>query len=387
VAVAVLAGALGTALIAGGLWMAFGPEPTERSQTDIEPAEPTTPETATASAGTTEAVGATQTSPASNGGSGSGTDESGDGSGLAEGLGAPKRVAKIAYRLEDGLYVSDEDGGNATLKFESARGPYALSPDAATLAVIEAGSLNLVDVATGEATVVGPAASTATPSWLADSSRVVYRRRASGTTEGFQLFYADRKGGQPELLAPGSQAAVSPDASVIVVLVSDEPVLGGAASVQVSLDGSPLTPVSVKGGVPISVATNGKRVFVGVEGSEGGSAVISMAPDGRDAKQVVGPVPNNVPATWGTLLPSPDGGLLAMAAHGDDGYSRTFIVSSSGGTPVAISRRRDSYLHSWSASGDRLFVVEGNAFQGEPTALVSVARNGTGRRVVVDGAE
>jgi Tol biopolymer transport system component len=139
--------------------------------------------------------------------------------------------------------------------------------------------------------------------------------------------------------------------------------------------------------MPTAVATNGERVFVAVTDGDAGSAVLSMKPDGRDAKQVVGTVPGTTRVVWGSVRPSPDGELLALAAQGDDGYSRTFIVSSGGGTPIALANRRDSYLHGWSAAGDRLFLIEGNTFQGETTSLVSVARNGTGRRILVPGAE
>ena len=43
IALAVLAGALGTALFAAGLWMVFRPEPHATVQSEIEPAEETTP--------------------------------------------------------------------------------------------------------------------------------------------------------------------------------------------------------------------------------------------------------------------------------------------------------------------------------------------------------
>lgn len=385
-----LAGALGTALIAAGIWMALRPEPTAPQQTEIEPAEQTEPQTPTAAPVTPDA---TATTDAQGGASAPGTP-TGDGTGIKPGgispstnPEAPKRAAKVAYRLDSSIYIANEDGSDAQALIESAGGPYALSPDAETLAYVSGGRISLIDAAGGDAKEVAPAAGSFVPCWLADSSRVVYRRRATGTPEGSKLFSAARAGGKPDLLAPGREVAISADGAVVVVLATDELMTDGSAYVQVARDGAEFKPVRVQGGMPTAVATNGERIFVAVMDGEGGSAIISMKPDGRDAKQVVGPVPGSTRVLWGSVRPSPEGDLLALAAQGDDGYSRTFVVSSSGGTPIALATRRDSYLHGWSAAGDRLFLIEGNTFQGETTSLVSVARNGTGRRILVPGAE
>lgn len=390
---AVLAGALGTALIAAGIWMALRPEPPAPRQTEIEPAERTTPETPTAvpvspsTSGTAEVPIGAATTPSSTTDPGAGAGAPSTPGGIEENPDAPTRVALIAYRLGADLYVAQEDGSSARAVVRSVSGPYALSPDAGTLAVIRSGVLELLDVASGDAEEAGPAAETAVPCWLADSSRVIFRRRATGTSEGFQLFSVERDGGKAVLLAPGSQAAVSPDGRVVVVRGGDEVVLDGSAYVYVSVEGSALAPVQILGGMPTTVATNGERVFVSVASGERGSAVISMLPDGRDSRQVVGAVPGTASAMWAAMRPSPDGTLLALAAQGDDGYSRTFIAPAGGGQLVSLAKRRDSYLHCWSATGDRLFLIEGNAFQGETTSLVSFKPDGSGRTVVVSGAE
>ncbi len=48
--------------------------------------------------------------------------------------------------------------------------------------------------------------------------------------------------------------------------------------------------------------------------------------------------------------------------------------------------RRDNYFLQWSADSAWLYLIEGNAFQGESTSLYRVGRDGQGRRLLVQGA-
>jgi Tol biopolymer transport system component len=86
------------------------------------------------------------------------------------------------------------------------------------------------------------------------------------------------------------------------------------------------------------------------------------------------------------LCASPDGAYLAYAESGDDGYSRAFVYDVAKRTSVALSVRRDTYPVCWTHDGSRVLFVEGNAFQGEATALMSARPDGMGRAVLVAGA-
>ena len=46
-----------------------------------------------------------------------------------------------------------------------------------------------------------------------------------------------------------------------------------------------------------------------------------------------------------------------------------WLVPITGGSPVSLSSRRDDYPLKWSVSGKDILFIEGNAFQGESTAL------------------
>jgi len=91
-------------------------------------------------------------------------------------------------------------------------------------------------------------------------------------------------------------------------------------------------------------------------------------------------------ASFQDLCASGDGNRLAYAEAGDDGYSRIFAMDAAGGgSPVTLSVRRDDYPMCWGCDG-RLFFIEGNAWQGESTKLMSVQPDGTGRTTVLEGA-
>lgn len=92
-------------------------------------------------------------------------------------------------------------------------------------------------------------------------------------------------------------------------------------------------------------------------------------------------------ANYTKLAWSPDGQQIAVDRSGDDGYSRVAVVGVAGDRPGwEVNAKRDNYLLGWSGDGSRLLYFEGNSFQGAPSNLWIVKRNGTSRRVVVTNA-
>lgn len=382
IALAVLAGALGTALFAGGLWLGLQSKDAAPTQTEIEPAEPSEAPTgsAIASSGATGEPGSSETTAAA----GDGAPGTSDTAGTSEFT----RAAKVAFRLGASVYVANEDGSDAVAVARWGEGTYALSPDGQTLALIDGGALRLIDVATGSVSKGGRADSTFAPVWAPNSATVHIGRRAADPEDGRTLYAIARDGGDRESLGSGEGLAVSPDGRVLVVLEpTDSDAAGGF--VRVSVDGRAPDRLPVSGGVPTAVGAGGDRIFVALSDGARGTAVISLKSDGSDMRQVAGAVPGQMPAFWSTLSTSPDGRTLALQADGDDGYRRSFItqISEESGSLADLTHRRDGSLHNWNAAGDRLFLIEGNVFQGQSTSLVSVARDGTGRRDIVTGAE
>lgn len=288
---------------------------------------------------------------------------------------------RIAYRLGTTLYVANEDGSQPSPVARVAEGPYALSPDGLTLAVVADGRLTLLDTGSGAAVDVGPAIEEQ-PVWMPDSHTVLFVRRA-GHAEEVRRVGRDGTGGTA--VHAGSGVSVSPNGRVIVVR-------GGSVSTQtddhvwVSTGGSRFRRVRVTGGFVTAIAAGDRRIYVGVADAEGRAWIEVMAPDGSSARRLSeGPL-DDERADWGQLCLSPDGRHLGAVAVGDDGYSRISIIRLADGAVVRVLTRRDAYPRCWSASGDHLYYIEGNAYQGEPTALYRVAPDGAGRRLIATGA-
>jgi protease II len=102
--------------------------------------------------------------------------------------------------------------------------------------------------------------------------------------------------------------------------------------------------------------------------------------------RLVGPGAAEDHTGFGMLSLSPDETRLAYARTGDDGYSRMSVVKSMGGESYAVSTRRDCYPLGWAADSSAVFYIEGNAWQGESTALMKMNASGSGRTVLVSGA-
>lgn len=290
------------------------------------------------------------------------------------------RAARIAFRLGATVYVANEDGSSPTPVAAVAEGPFALSPDGLTLAVIADGRLKLFDTSTGAA-VDAAAATDMHPVWMPDSSEVIYARK-TGHGQMRDIRRIRRDGTGDGSLRAGFAVSVSPNGRVIAVL----PVEDTKGQVYVSVDGGRFKRFSVGTGSPTAVAAGDARVYVAVNGTNG-AWIGSVGLDGGGRSKLVGAPAGDVPAIWGSMCLSPAGTHLGVAAEGDDEYSRVGIIPLPRGTSTQVGLRRDSYLRCWSTDGRYLLYVEGNAYQGEPTILYRVEADGSDRRVVATGAE
>lgn len=389
VALIVAAGVLGTALVAYGLWLAFRPPSGPPKQSRIEPAARTEPATLpplpavtpTSSAGATSSTGATGAAvPTSTPGGGGGATRP-----------AAGRAEKIAFRLGGSVYVADEDGTGARAVARFGSGPYALSPDGSTLAAVPSDELVLVDVSTGAQVSVDPAQQV-TPVWKPDSSRVMWVRSSETPPGASQVWSVAKDGGDAKLLVNAAdRVSVSPDGRVLLA----RPWLSGTAlpgsfHVLVSKQGGAFRPVEVPG-IPTALGASNRRAFVGISNPRASAAnkisLISMDFSGGHGERILGKPSGDVMAAWSELCVSPDGMLLAAGALGDDEYSRAWIIPLGGGDAVLVTPRRDGYVHGWSASGRELYLVDGNAYQGETTALLVVDGASGSRRLLVTGAQ
>lgn len=347
-------------------------------QPEFEPAEPT-------AEATLPVVPSTPASGSSSTTTGSATASSPSGPGVTTPAGFT-RAPKLAFRLGGSVYVAAEDGSGAVAVARVPQGPYALSPDARTLAVVESGSLVLYDVATGRRAPVGPAELSA-PVWHPDSSAVLYVRLSSSAGGTPEVWRVSAGGTGAKRLEAGMEGAVSTDGRTTVIRPLDAGYSSpaDASRLLVSVDGG-FEPISLPG-QPTAIAVGKDRVYVALVDAKGEPSIVSAAFDGTGIKKVLGAPPGGLGAVWGKLCLSSDGSRLAVAALGDDGYSRVRVVPAAGGTSTDLTPRRDAEIHGWSAKGDVLFLREGNSYQGETTALISVRPDGTKRTTVVTGAQ
>lgn len=112
--------------------------------------------------------------------------------------------------------------------------------------------------------------------------------------------------------------------------------------------------------------------------------LVRLSSDGSTTK-VLATTGNDVLRSLHDVLTGGQAGRFAYDMVGDDGYSRIFVIGSDGQQLTPVPSGRDAYPLGWSADGARLFYVEGNVSQGEPTALFSVDPQGGGKRVVLNG--
>ena len=103
----------------------------------------------------------------------SGTD-SGTSNGISSSPSVPQ-IAKIVYRLDGALWVSDEDGSAAKKVADVATGSFALSPDGAHVAYVDVASktLHVAVVSSADVKEIGPAEDVR-PVWSPNSSTIAY---------------------------------------------------------------------------------------------------------------------------------------------------------------------------------------------------------------------
>lgn len=366
------------ALVTAGVWWINRPAPTPPPKRVIEPAQETSAPPSAPSSG----VVATQ-SPVPD-------------SGTASPTGAPSKSAdaRIVFRLGTKLYVAKPDGTDAT-PVASAVEVYALSPDGTKLAVVVAPgepvpagvragtTLAVIDLATKQAKAVGKDAVPVEPSWAPDSSWLAYTAKSGGQTAVKRVAIGGR--GDEVLVSPGTSPVVSPDGRRVAYSASLPS--GVADSVRV---------ISVPGpravAVPDSAGASswgwtpaGDLYFVRKGAAQDTWDLWRWSASGGSAR--VGSVGLEPPAfALSRILVSPDGARVAVSATGDDDYSRIWIFDTAAARFVSVSTRRDAYPYTWLPDG-RLAYYEGNVYQGEPSMLASIMGDGTGRRLVVTGAQ
>ena len=213
------------------------------------------------------------------------------------------------------------------------------------------------------------------PVWAPDSASVVFSSPDAAHDQRVR-----RDGTGSTALGVGSAPALSPDGNVLV----------GSRRTTRSLSRSWFCPPILHApGAAMDVAVSNARIFVATEPSAEGSTpagVWSLALDGTDARRLVGPPADPAAYAYASLCRSPGGARISFAAVGDDGYSRVMVMRADGTGLRTVSIRRDGYPLCWSSDGSRLYFIEGNAFQGQRTDLLSCAPDGTGVRLVVPQA-
>jgi len=288
----------------------------------------------------------------------------------------PQRAPVVAYRRDGWLCVTSETEPAEKRLVRSSAGPFALSPDGATLAWIDeaSGRLLLIDTARGESATVGPAVPSA-PSWASDSEAVVY------TAPGPVVRRVLRDGTGAQTLFEGQEGVFASRGGSVVGISA-----GGASEIVVWREGGRVARIDV--GAPVtSVAADDARVYYATRSVGTARARLgSIARDGTDPRDLVHSSASAKPVMVTDLRLSPDGRILAYAERGDDGYARVFTVRLDGGAPVPLPGRRDCLLLDWGADGQSLLVIEGNAVQSEVTSLVRVRPDGTARVVLKEGA-
>ncbi|MHB1340825.1 MAG: hypothetical protein ACYC77_10800 [Coriobacteriia bacterium] len=292
---------------------------------------------------------------------------------------APAGVCMVAYRRGGWVCVAKPDGSGEARLVESNEGVFALSPDATTLAVIDAGTavLSLVDLKSMKVTEVGRATQDR-PAWGPDSTWLAYTMSVSA---GPQVRRVNRDGGGATKLFDGLDPAVSPEGDVVVGRA-----VAGASGTLIAWTKSGVERYTI-GEQVTDVATDGGNLYFVQMGSQTTAATLHRMDLGGHGNTVLRDSAGATrPISYHDLCISADGKYLAFAEWGDDGYSRLFSMTTSGEHKVtSLSVRRDDYPTCWGCDG-RLYFIEGNALQGEATRLMAVGPTGLGRVTLVEGA-
>lgn len=286
---------------------------------------------------------------------------------------APGYVPLVSYRRDGWLCVAAEDGTGERRVVASAAGVQTLAPDGSVLAFVDSGSgaLAIADVASGAVVAVGPALQDP-PSWSPDSGWLAY------TAPGPKVMRVTRFGTSTTEAFAGSMPSVSVrDAAVVGLAPSGEVVVWRAGSV-----------TKVRGsGTVTGLATDGATIYYGAMAAGGAVSLRAMGTDGGGDRTLVASPDSARAVTFGELMLAPDASRLVFAERSDDGFSMMFSVPVAGGSATTLCVRRDCYPLRWTADSGSVLFIEGNSFQGDPTALMRVAPSGTSRRLLVNGAD
>ncbi|TDB39547.1 MAG: hypothetical protein D9V44_00825 [Actinobacteria bacterium] len=356
------------AAVAAGAWLLFGRAPAATPSATYEPipgsksASGTVSVDETASAAATESITATGTP------------------GVVDPAAKPgAATCTVAYRRAGKLCVARRDGSGEVVVADSEDGVFALSPDGRTLAFVDSAKrhLMLVNVATGTQVDAGQAA-LERPAWPQDSGWCVFT--GDGARSGVRRVSKDGTGGSA--LFAGTSPAVSADGATVVGIRAN----ADGSSAIVAYRGGKAATLGVSG-YAVDVAAGPDHVYYAVAADDLAPAEIrSMTFSGGGGVVLRSGPQAGARASFQDLCLSTDGARLAFAEVGDDGYSRLFAVNAAdGGAPSSLSVRRDDYPLCWGCD-ERLYFIEGNAWQGEATKLMAVRGDGTGRTIVVEGA-
>ncbi len=292
---------------------------------------------------------------------------------------------RIGFHLGSTLYLASEDGKNKTPMYLPGT-DYALSPDGTTVAAIDKGKFMMAAVGThllsSSPSTPGLAAEAVRPVWTPDSSQALFVRADKSGEPHVWVF--KRSSGTTTDLGPGSGAAVSPDGSHVALLPADDT----SRSITIlPLAGGSKTSVKLTSGDPVAIALGTKRLFVSTLSAAGNSSIWAFDYNGANKKRLVdSSVASDTAVTYGNLMLSPSGTKVLFSADGDDGYSRLWTVPAIGGKASKLSGRRDGYPLGWTRDGKYVLFIEGNAFQGQETALWRSDLTGTKRTKLVEGA-
>lgn len=356
------------AVVAAGAWLLFGRTPATTPSATYEPIPGSSSPTGAVSAEASASIGSTASAVVT------GTP------GVVDPAAQPgAAICMVAYRRSGKLCVARPDGSGEVVVADSDDGVFALSPDARTLAFVDSAKrrLMLVDVGSGKQADAGPAA-LERPAWPQDSTWCVFT--GAGSQAGIRRVAKDGSGGKA--LFAGSSPAVSADGATIVGVRSNA---DGSSAIVVYRNGKAAT-LRVSG-YAVDAAVGSDRVCYAVAADDLAPAEIrSMTFTGGGGIVLKSGPQAGARASFQDLCLNRDGSRLAYAEVGDDGYSRLFAVNGADGAGlVSLSVRRDDYPLCWGCDG-RLYFIEGNAWQGESTKLMAVRSDGTGRAVVLEGA-
>ncbi|MDO8964852.1 MAG: hypothetical protein Q7W30_10245 [Coriobacteriia bacterium] len=298
------------------------------------------------------------------------------------------RARLLAYRQDGAVWVVGESGEDPRRVFNSSAGPFALSPDGASIAIIDTASetLSIVDVASGRSVVVGKAVPDR-PSWAADSSVFVYSSQKVGTHDT-EVDRVKRDGTGRVSLGLGFGGRFMPDGRIAAISAKRSQ---AGTPIEVLADGAAArllgTTISPNALAPLT----GSVVFADagglvVQGTPRPPSLEVIGYDGTGLRELVARPTVAEGVFFGDVFASPDLTRVAYTEAGDDGYSRMFCIRATGGAPVSLSTRRDAYILGWTADGSEIVYIDGNQMQEEPTRLMAIRPDGTGRRTIIDGA-